>query len=290
MRAILGLGSNLGAREAFLRATALLLHTPPRARLVARSRVFDTAPIGGQPQPRFLNAAVVLETSFEPFELLEHVQRVERSLGRVRGERWGPRTIDVDILYMDGVELEREALTIPHASLEARAFALAPLLDVAPDLAPRYAPILARLGGVPERSSLFRPRPISQVEPGGGIAISAEGSDEADALSAALTGLFERIQGGYPETAREVRSLALSSGDLSPEAALVREATYIAAAGFEIAEVVIAALDRTRVTARLVGKAGTGTGQAFREAEVLLEESARTRALVRVLSPSIPAG
>jgi 2-amino-4-hydroxy-6-hydroxymethyldihydropteridine diphosphokinase len=99
----------------------------------ATSRVYAAAPVGGPPQGEFLNAAVVVLLDGSPLGLMTALLDIERGLGRVRGPRWGPRTIDLDLLWIEGVAIDSPSLTVPHPHLRARAFALAPLLDVVPD-------------------------------------------------------------------------------------------------------------------------------------------------------------
>jgi 2-amino-4-hydroxy-6-hydroxymethyldihydropteridine diphosphokinase len=133
-RAYVGLGSNLGDREATLRRALELLarHTS----VVAVSSFRETEPWGLVEQPAFLNAVVALETGLEPGELLETLLAVERELGRVRGgPRYGPRTIDLDLLLYDGLQLDEPGLTIPHPRLHERRFALEPLAELDPELA-----------------------------------------------------------------------------------------------------------------------------------------------------------
>jgi 2-amino-4-hydroxy-6-hydroxymethyldihydropteridine diphosphokinase len=98
------------------------------------SHVYATAPVG-PPQPEFLNAAVLVHHAGTPEELLDALLAIEAKLGRVRREKWGPRTIDLDFLWADGVFLESARLTVPHPHLRARAFALVPLLELVPDAA-----------------------------------------------------------------------------------------------------------------------------------------------------------
>ncbi|HSQ65837.1 MAG TPA: 2-amino-4-hydroxy-6-hydroxymethyldihydropteridine diphosphokinase [Polyangiaceae bacterium] len=129
-RAAIGLGANLGDRHASLRAATRSL--AGLGAVVATSRVYETAPVG-PPQPDYLNAVVLLETERSPEELLDGLLAIERSMGRVRAEKWGPRVIDLDLLWMDGVVVVTERLTVPHPHLRARAFALAPMLEVVPD-------------------------------------------------------------------------------------------------------------------------------------------------------------
>jgi 2-amino-4-hydroxy-6-hydroxymethyldihydropteridine diphosphokinase len=134
----IGLGSNLGDRLATLRsaATAVGMHGV----ILARSRVFASSPMGGPPQPPFLNAALLLETDLDPEQLLAKLHEIETELGRTRDQetvRWGPRTIDLDVLLMgqrgEGC-LSLPDLKVPHSRMHERAFALAPLLDMEKDL------------------------------------------------------------------------------------------------------------------------------------------------------------
>jgi 2-amino-4-hydroxy-6-hydroxymethyldihydropteridine diphosphokinase len=130
-RAVIGLGANLGDRLASMQAAAREIDRI--APVEATSRVYATAPVGGPPQGEFLNAAVLVLYEGDASDLLDALLAIERGLGRVRSERWGPRTIDLDVLWIEGVAVEVPGLTLPHAHLRERAFAVAPLLDVAPD-------------------------------------------------------------------------------------------------------------------------------------------------------------
>lgn len=131
--AYLGLGSNLGDRLGTLQRAVDLLGAEAGIRVVASSRVWETEPVG-PPQPRYLNAVLRVETGLEPLELLAACRRVEAALGRVRLERWGPRTIDVDVLVYDERRVDEPELQVPHPRMSERAFVLAPLLELAPDL------------------------------------------------------------------------------------------------------------------------------------------------------------
>ena len=148
MDAVIGLGSNLGdRRDALARAAGEIRAL---GQVTATSSLYETAPVG-PPQPMFLNAAVALSTSLDPSGLLAALLAIERRLGRVRRERWGPRSIDLDILWIADVVVDTAELKVPHPELRSRAFALCPLLDVAPLAAdPRdgksYRAILAALG------------------------------------------------------------------------------------------------------------------------------------------------
>lgn len=132
-RAYLGLGSNLGDRLATLQRAVDLLREMPGVDVVACSRVWESDPVGGPPQPDFLNVALRIDTSLEPKGLLSACNEVEVALERVRDERWGPRTVDVDILSIDGYVSDDPELTVPHPRVTDRAFVLLPLLDLDPD-------------------------------------------------------------------------------------------------------------------------------------------------------------
>lgn len=128
-RAFLGLGSNLGDRAAHLRAAVASL-----ADVVAVSPVYETDPVGGPEQGAFLNLVVELDTNLDARGLLAECGELERAAERVREERWGPRTLDVDVLWIDGEQVADDDLVVPHPRMWARRFVLAPLADLAPDL------------------------------------------------------------------------------------------------------------------------------------------------------------
>jgi 2-amino-4-hydroxy-6-hydroxymethyldihydropteridine diphosphokinase len=131
-RAHVGLGSNLGDRMAVLDAAVRALDADERTHVMAVSRVYETAPVGGPPQPRYLNAVVVLETDHSPRDLLGVLQLIEAALGRERAERWGPRTADLDLLLYDGPPVDEPGLSVPHPRARERAFVLIPLVDADP--------------------------------------------------------------------------------------------------------------------------------------------------------------
>lgn len=135
-RAVLGLGSNLGDRAAHLQAAVTALGDE----VTAVSDVYETAPVGGPEQGPFLNLVVVLDTDEPAAGLLARAQQLEAAAERVRIERWGPRTLDVDVLWIDGEEVDEPDLVVPHPRMFARAFVLVPLADVAPDLVPADGP------------------------------------------------------------------------------------------------------------------------------------------------------
>lgn len=132
MRAFLALGSNLGDRLGHLRRAVAALPD-----VVAVSPLYETDPVGGPDgQGPYLNAVVELETELSPRALLELGQGLERAAGRVRGERWGPRTLDVDVLLVGDLVVDEPDLQVPHPLMWNRDFVLVPLRDVAPDLVP----------------------------------------------------------------------------------------------------------------------------------------------------------
>jgi 2-amino-4-hydroxy-6-hydroxymethyldihydropteridine diphosphokinase len=135
-RAYIGLGSNLGEREATLREALDRLASEDRIEVVAVSSFRETDPVGVLDQPRFVNAAAALETSLSPRDLLQRLLEVERALGRDRSkeERWGPRTIDLDLLLYGDEEVDEPGLTVPHPFLTERRFVLEPLLELDPAL------------------------------------------------------------------------------------------------------------------------------------------------------------
>ena len=131
--AVLGLGGNLGDRRGQIAAALDRLARHPQISVERVSALYETPPWGKTDQPPFLNAAARVATTLTPRALLEAVLGVERALGRSRGERWGPRNVDIDILLFGAEAVEAPGLRIPHPHLTERAFALAPLVDVLPD-------------------------------------------------------------------------------------------------------------------------------------------------------------
>ena len=130
----LGLGSNLGDRESSIRKALDILALNREIRVVRVSSMYETEPIGLTEQPDFINAAALIETSLSPTELLRVILDVEEQMGRVRNLRWGPRVIDIDILLYDNVAVDSPPLTIPHPRMLERAFVMAPLAEIAPDV------------------------------------------------------------------------------------------------------------------------------------------------------------
>jgi 2-amino-4-hydroxy-6-hydroxymethyldihydropteridine diphosphokinase len=134
-RAYVGLGANLGDREAMLRSALEQLGAEPGIDVMAVSKLRDTDPVGITDQPRFLNAAAAVETDLTARELLDRLLGIERRLGRTReAPRFGPRTIDLDLLLYGDEQIDDPGLEVPHPRLHERLFALEPLADLDPDL------------------------------------------------------------------------------------------------------------------------------------------------------------
>ena len=132
-RALIGMGSNLGDRGQLLRSAVEQLREAPGVSVEAVSPIAITDPVGGPPgQPQFLNGVVRLSTELPPEDLLALCQRIEADHDRVRLERWGPRTLDLDIIDYDGAELDGPELILPHPRAHERAFVLVPWLDADP--------------------------------------------------------------------------------------------------------------------------------------------------------------
>ena len=132
MKVFVGLGSNLGEREAMIRLALEALSRLPGTHLVKASSLYDTEPVGEVDQPNFLNAVAQLDTELTARQLLWNLLLIEKRLGRVRTQRWGPRTIDLDLLLHGSLVLDEPELTVPHPELTARSFVLVPLVELDP--------------------------------------------------------------------------------------------------------------------------------------------------------------
>ena len=139
-RAYIGLGANLGDPAATLRAAVAELDRAGGT-VAAVSPVYRTRPVGVTDQPPFLNAVAALLTPLRPDALLELLLAVEDAHGRARAERWGPRTLDLDLIWYDGVEREDERLVLPHPRAHEREFVLRPLCDIDPEVVLRGLPV-----------------------------------------------------------------------------------------------------------------------------------------------------
>lgn len=160
----LSLGSNLGDRAGWLRQAVEALAALDRTRVEQISHLYETRPWGLVDQPDFYNLALRLTTTRSAIDLLRSTQAIETRLGRVRTVRWGPRTVDIDLLVYDGLALDTPELTLPHPRLLERAFVLVPLAEIAPDLLIRGRPVrehLARLGDVSDSVRRIGPLPLA---------------------------------------------------------------------------------------------------------------------------------
>jgi 2-amino-4-hydroxy-6-hydroxymethyldihydropteridine diphosphokinase len=148
-RAYVGLGANLGPREVTLLRAADLLAAADGVEVVAVSQLRETDPVGVVEQPPFLNGAIALDTSLSPRAVLELLLEIEEELGRVRGERWGPRTVDLDLLVYGDERVDEDGLHVPHPRLHERRFALEPLAELDPELViPGLGSVSALLDGL----------------------------------------------------------------------------------------------------------------------------------------------
>lgn len=132
--AYLGLGSNLGDREEFLREAVRQLSENPRVEIAAISSFYETAPVGYTDQPDFINVVIKVKTTLSPQKLLEICLSTEKKIGRLRTIRWGPRVIDIDVLLYNDLKVDEKDLQIPHPRMLEREFVIRPLAEIAPDL------------------------------------------------------------------------------------------------------------------------------------------------------------
>jgi 2-amino-4-hydroxy-6-hydroxymethyldihydropteridine diphosphokinase len=150
-RAYVALGGNLGAVADTFAGAITALAALPGTTVAARSPTYRNPPLGDAAQPDFLNAVVAIDTALAPADLLQALLAIERRFGRERvtGERWAPRTLDLDLLLHGDARIDSPGLTVPHLALHARAFVLRPLADIAPALeVPGQGPVLALLAAV----------------------------------------------------------------------------------------------------------------------------------------------
>ena len=167
-RAYIGLGANLGARGETMRAALRRMAELPSVSVEQVSSFYETPPWGNTDQPPFLNAAARIAFDGTPQELLADLQQIEQELGRVRHEHWGARTIDLDILHIEGMTGADDVLTLPHPYLTERAFVLVPLAEIAPDLMVNDKSTAAWLAavdtaGIVRASEIFEPYPLELI-------------------------------------------------------------------------------------------------------------------------------
>jgi 2-amino-4-hydroxy-6-hydroxymethyldihydropteridine diphosphokinase len=134
-RAYLSLGSNAGDRRQMLEQALARLEASGQVTVLRQSSLYETEPVGKTDQPWFYNLVAEIQTRLTPHELLDLAQAVERDLGRTRDVRWGPRTVDIDIVLYGGEQISTPRLAVPHPEMARRRFVLLPLVEIAPDLA-----------------------------------------------------------------------------------------------------------------------------------------------------------
>ncbi len=156
--AYLSLGTNIGERESHLLDALFKMNTHPEIKVVKRSPVYETEPVGFTDQATFLNVVIQVSTALTPDHLLRYCQEVEHLLGRKRTIRWGPRTMDIDILLYDTMVIQEEHLTVPHPRMHERSFVLAPLADLDPELMiPRQQQTVSDLASeLPDREGVHK--------------------------------------------------------------------------------------------------------------------------------------
>jgi len=154
--AYLSLGSNLGNRKEFLKDALKALVSYPEIELTNASSIYETDPVGYSDQGNFLNMVVQVQTSLSAEQLLEICLQTEKELGRIRDIRWGPRTVDLDILLFNNENIKSEKLIIPHPRMHERAFVLVPLLEIDPavQLPTLQAPLNEILNGIPDKEGV----------------------------------------------------------------------------------------------------------------------------------------
>lgn len=252
---VVGLGSNLGSRIATLRAALDLIEAAEDVRVVGLSPFYETEPVGPT-QPRFVNAAARVHTPLPLEALLDRTLAVERALGRERRERWGPRLVDLDILWSDGEEVDHDRLTVPHPRLRERAFALAPLLDVLPDAPPELRRCLEDLGGRPDvLAAGSRDPQYGATRSDGELVAEAPGPDADDAVAAALTGIARELAVVRPGRGLECREAGRELGaDWAGDA--LEQLTALFGAGFHVRSAVLAGERPSGRRLRVVGRPG----------------------------------
>lgn len=200
-RAFIGLGSNVGDRRGHLENA--LRGLAELGRVISGSPVYETAPIGYTDQDRFENAVVGIDTNLSPQRLFDAMLDLERANGRVRESKWGPRTLDLDLLWYDGVVIDEDGLTVPHPRIRERRFVVAPLVYTAPDIGDADGPYAQSLADVADQDSVMVTGPVDRANlrwrTGLAAALDLEGSNGA--YSVLLDGDWqnrnEAMFGGY---------------------------------------------------------------------------------------------
>jgi 2-amino-4-hydroxy-6-hydroxymethyldihydropteridine diphosphokinase len=175
--AVLALGSNLGDRGSILQGCVDAIAGIPEVRVMAVSPVYETVPVGGPPQPDYLNAVLLARTTLPSRALLDRLHEVEAAFDRVRDVRWGPRTIDIDIVAVEGEASDDPELTLPHPRAHERTFVLAPWHDVDPDaVVPGHGPVAALLAAA-DTSGIRRSTATLVIpQPGAGPGVPRPGA------------------------------------------------------------------------------------------------------------------
>ena len=166
-QAVLALGSNLGDRQDILQGGVDAIAGIEGVRLTRVSPVYETVPVGGPPQPDYLNAVVLADVTIPSLDLLDRLHEVEAAFDRVRVVRWGPRTLDIDVIAVAGEQSDDPDLTLPHPRAHERAFVLAPWHDVDPDaVLPGYGPVAGLLARVDQTGIRRSEIPLAAQEAG----------------------------------------------------------------------------------------------------------------------------
>lgn len=248
-RVVIGLGSNLGSRTAFLRAAIELLSSSPNVTLLSTAPVWCTAPLGPA-QPDFLNTAVLIETTLTLSELLARCHEFEASLGRERRLRWGPRTIDLDLLWCDTETSDQASVIVPHPALRERAFALDPLLALVADARdPRdgtlYRAARDSLGTTMDQSFLLSSEP--RYEPRG-QSVTVTALDRDDALAAAIEATSRLAHGTPQKISRNLQIFTVPLRENDPLGDLSRAITEALSKGVYIQRAVVSRTHDTLTT------------------------------------------
>lgn len=253
--AVLGLGGNLGARRALLASACELLASQPGILVLARSPLYHTPPLK-PPQPDYLNAALKVAWPGSARALLTLTQQIEQLLLRERTERWGSRTLDIDLLYWSEGEIREPGLTVPHPALRERLFALVPLLDVAPELESQLAAGLGPLARAFAPSEVFEPRAVRSAE----LALTAPSWDASEILAAVPSALALFAAGSGEARATLPFSVPCGAGGLAasdlegPVSALVQRVSAAYQSGFRVRSGALVEVGAGRLRGVLVGE------------------------------------
>ncbi|HEY8393171.1 MAG TPA: 2-amino-4-hydroxy-6-hydroxymethyldihydropteridine diphosphokinase [Thermaerobacter sp.] len=191
--AFLGLGANLGDRAARLRWAVRELDQHPALRVVATASLYGSKPVGVTDQPDFLNTVVEVRTSLPPLDLLRYALELERRAGRVRTRRWGPRTLDIDLLWYDGRVIRHEPeLVVPHPRVAERAFVLVPWAEIAPRVVVPGLGTVAELCRAVDRNGVWLEQARPWTEEGGQSGANGYDGDDGPAARGAREGESRR--------------------------------------------------------------------------------------------------